>query len=274
MSSSVWVCVAIIILGGIISLGAAIVLLINAFRQHVGWFFLVLCVPFGAMIFASVHWAEAKASYMFRWIGTILIVVGLLGIPGTREQTLKQVKASLGMTEVKGPDLTAQIQEHRNQIETLQAAFARNGTALTQQYQQLDAQRKALKPGDTEAIQKFNEAAADYQARNGLRKQMQEKIASLQTELDGLLETRSRTAAAKVASQKKVVMYATASCPACQVARQYFAQKGVVYEEIDVESSRSSYEAFQKLGGHAVPLIFVGDTRMEGFNAARLDLLL
>lgn len=275
MNSSVLGSLVIMGLGLLLAAGASIVVLINAFRQHVGWFFVVFFLPLGNIIFACVHWAETKVSFVLSFVGIAMMFGGAFAVPEVRDLMMKDVKMKFGIVEQpKAPDLTTQIQEHRNKLELLQGTFAQDGITLTKEYQQLDAQRKALKPGDTGAVTKFNEAAAAYQAKNTARKQMQQQMDTVQKELDGLLEARSRNAATNSASSKKVVMYTTSHCPACKAAKQYFAQKGVNYEEIDVEASRSGYEAFQKLGGHGVPLILVGDKRMDGFSAAALDAML
>jgi glutaredoxin len=50
-------------------------------------------------------------------------------------------------------------------------------------------------------------------------------------------------------------MYTTRRCPACIAAKQYFARRGVPYTEFDVESNGAARSEFDKLGGHAVPLI-------------------
>ncbi len=73
---------------------------------------------------------------------------------------------------------------------------------------------------------------------------------------------------------KQVVIYTTAHCPYCKQAKQYLAQKGVSYREVDVETSISGKEEYRKLGGNGVPLIMVGDQKVEGFSATALDRLL
>ncbi|MEP6671580.1 MAG: glutaredoxin domain-containing protein [Chthoniobacter sp.] len=266
--------IAAIILGLIISTIGTIMVLVAAFRESVIWGLVVLFAPLGNLIYTCMHWAEAKAGFLASVIGGAICAAGLLTIPEIQTQLLTayHLKAP-GSAEKKAPDLTAQIQEHRQHLEALQGAFAQDGTELTKQYQALDAQRKALKPKDTAAITIFNEAAAAYQARNTARKQMQQQIETTQHELEALLDARSRNATPG-ASGKKVVMYTTSHCPACKAAKQYLAQKGVPYDEIDVETSRDGAQAFQKLGGHGVPLILVGDKKVEGFSAQALDALL
>jgi len=251
--------------GAIIATVGTLLLLIAAFRQSILWGLAVLFAPLGNVVFACRHWTEARTGFMASIIGAAICLGGAYTIPEFQAHFWKALTPA---TTASAPDMNTQIQQHRQQLETLQAAFAQDGAELTKEYQALEAQRKALKPTDTEAIAKFNVAAAAYQARNAKRKQMQQEIDTVQRELAALLETRARN---EVANQKKVVMYTTSHCPACKAAKQFLAQKGVPYEEIDVETSRDGAQAFQKLGGRGVPLILVGDKKMEGFNAQALE---
>ena len=254
--------------GALIATVGTLLLLIAAFRQHFLWGLAVLLAPFGNVVFTCMHWAEARAGFLASVIGAGICLGGAYSIPEVQAHFWKAINPAPGAS-ASAPDLGAQIADHRQQLEPLQAAFAQDGADLTKQYQALEAQRKALKPGDAAAITKFNESAAAYQARNAKRKQMQQQIDTLQRELTAMLETRARNEA-EAANRKKVVMYTTSHCPACKAAKQFLAEKGVPYEEIDVETSRDGALAFQKLGGRGVPLILVGDKRMEGFNPQAL----
>jgi glutaredoxin len=71
-----------------------------------------------------------------------------------------------------------------------------------------------------------------------------------------------------------VVMYATRWCPYCHRAREYFERHSVKYVEHDIEGSPEILAAFHELGGRGVPLILVGDKRMEGFSPRAFDALL
>jgi glutaredoxin-like YruB-family protein len=269
-----WYNLAAIGIGALIATIGGILLLIAAFRQSIVWGLVVLLAPLGNLVFTCLHWAESKSAFFASLIGTVILFAGAFTIPDVQAQ-LWQIAAFKGGLHPasSAPDLNTDIQNHRQQLDSLQAAFTQDGADLTRQYQALDAQRKALKPADTAAIAKFNEAAAAYQARNAARKQMQQHIATTQQELEALLDTRSRNAT-QAAASKKVVMYTTSHCPACKAAKQYLAQKGVPYDEVDVETSRDGAQAFQKLGGRGVPLILVGDKKMEGFSPQALDALL
>jgi glutaredoxin len=67
-----------------------------------------------------------------------------------------------------------------------------------------------------------------------------------------------------------VVLYGTASCGYCTAARNHLAQLRVPFTEFDVENDAGARAAFHELGGRGVPLILVGNQRMDGFNAGRL----
>jgi glutaredoxin len=71
-----------------------------------------------------------------------------------------------------------------------------------------------------------------------------------------------------------VVMYATAWCPYCAQARAYFARNGIAYVEHDVEASAAAHAEFRRLGGRGVPLIFVGEERIDGFNELAFEFAL
>jgi len=69
------------------------------------------------------------------------------------------------------------------------------------------------------------------------------------------------------AAMSGVVMYATSWCGACAAAREFMAQQGVRYREIDIEKSDEGRREYQKLGAHGVPILVVNDTTvLHGFN--------
>ena len=82
------------------------------------------------------------------------------------------------------------------------------------------------------------------------------------------LETATVKAAA---SPGRVVMYSTSWCGYCAKARQHFKANGTPYVEHDIEKDRQARQRYDGFGGKGVPVIFIGDARMNGFNAARFD---
>jgi glutaredoxin len=69
----------------------------------------------------------------------------------------------------------------------------------------------------------------------------------------------------------KVVMYATRWCPYCAKARVNFNSNHIAFNEQDIENNSSAKHAYDELGGNGVPLILVGNERMQGFGAEQFD---
>jgi glutaredoxin 3 len=83
-------------------------------------------------------------------------------------------------------------------------------------------------------------------------------------------------------SEPKVVMYATGWCPYCTRARALLQEKGVDFEEIDVDARpEARAEMMARSGRRTVPQIFIGATHVGGCDdlhaleaSGRLDTLL
>lgn len=71
--------------------------------------------------------------------------------------------------------------------------------------------------------------------------------------------------------EPKLVMYGTKWCPYCKKARAYFADRGLVYEERDVEDNHGHQVKYKWLNGAGYPLIYFGAKRFDGFNTKALD---
>lgn len=70
------------------------------------------------------------------------------------------------------------------------------------------------------------------------------------------------------AESKRVVMYSAVWCGYCKQARQYFQQNGISFVEYDIEKDQRARKAYDSIGGNGVPVILVGDKRMNGFSVA------
>jgi glutaredoxin len=70
----------------------------------------------------------------------------------------------------------------------------------------------------------------------------------------------------RAAGGARVVMFSAPGCGYCVKARDYLNQKGVVFEELDVNASEDARRRFQSLGGRGVPLILIGERQISGFD--------
>jgi glutaredoxin len=68
-----------------------------------------------------------------------------------------------------------------------------------------------------------------------------------------------------------VMMYSASWCGVCKQARAYFVAKHIPFTEYDVEQSDKGKHDFAALHGHGVPIILVGNRRMNGFDAGAFD---
>ena len=70
----------------------------------------------------------------------------------------------------------------------------------------------------------------------------------------------------KSGARPRVIMYTTDWCPYCARARRLLEEKGVSFEEIDIDAQPGGWaEMIERSGGsRSVPQIFVGDTHVGG----------
>jgi len=76
------------------------------------------------------------------------------------------------------------------------------------------------------------------------------------------------------ATLNSVRIFTTSWCGICRAAKDYLRSRRIAFTEIDVEQNAEGREEYRRLGGRGVPLITVGQHRMTGFSAARLDRVL
>lgn len=71
-----------------------------------------------------------------------------------------------------------------------------------------------------------------------------------------------------------VIVYTRGGCPYCAMAKTYLTQHRVRFQEYDIYRSEKGSRDFKALGGIGVPIIVVGDKRMDGYDENRLAQLL
>lgn len=72
---------------------------------------------------------------------------------------------------------------------------------------------------------------------------------------------------------KEVVMYSASWCGVCKRARAYFDDQGIYYTEYDVENDPQGRQDYARLGRRGVPIILIGERRMDGFSKSRFQQL-
>lgn len=69
----------------------------------------------------------------------------------------------------------------------------------------------------------------------------------------------------------KPVIYTTVTCPFCKMAKAFFQEQGVEYEEKDVTHDEAlQQEMIKKSGQFAVPVIDIGGEIIVGFQKEKI----
>jgi len=72
----------------------------------------------------------------------------------------------------------------------------------------------------------------------------------------------------------RITLYVARNCAYCRQARQYLQQRGLRFQELDIHRSTRAQKALAQMGARAVPVIVIGETRIDGFDRKRLDAVL
>jgi glutaredoxin-like YruB-family protein len=73
---------------------------------------------------------------------------------------------------------------------------------------------------------------------------------------------------------KNVVIYSSNTCGYCTMAKEYFNENNVEYTEKNVSTDLEARKDLMSKGFMGVPVIYVEDEVIQGFDKAKLDELL
>ena len=78
----------------------------------------------------------------------------------------------------------------------------------------------------------------------------------------------------KKTGSPRITLYSTRRCPHCRQLKQWLQQRGLRFQEFDIERNARAFKEFQRLGGRGVPLLLLNGQRVDGFDPKRLQRLL
>lgn len=73
---------------------------------------------------------------------------------------------------------------------------------------------------------------------------------------------------------KNIKIYSSSTCANCTAAKEYIKEKGYEYEEKNVSLDAEAKKELLSMGYMGVPIIFIDDEAVVGFNKSKLDELL
>lgn len=69
-----------------------------------------------------------------------------------------------------------------------------------------------------------------------------------------------------VKPESEVLLYGASWCKYCEKARLYFQVNQIHYVELDIEKNPEAKEQYQKLKGEIIPVILIGNRRIDGYK--------
>lgn len=70
---------------------------------------------------------------------------------------------------------------------------------------------------------------------------------------------------------RSVKLFSAQWCGYCKKAKRYFIAQGIPFIELDIDKNPAAKREYQALGGISVPIILLGEKRMNGFSIESFD---
>lgn len=130
-------------------------------------------------------------------------------------------------------------------------------------------------PGSSEQIYRWIDSAGQVHFTDEPPPDRQvEQVQPQQPEnLEGVTLQPAPGAVIAVQVNREVVMYSAPQCAVCEEARDYFRKQGIPFKEYNVETSVKGFQDYADLEGRGVPIILVGNRRMNGFSVEAFERL-
>lgn len=65
---------------------------------------------------------------------------------------------------------------------------------------------------------------------------------------------------------ENVIVYTSTNCPHCRQVKSFLSEKGVSYEERNIETNEDYAQQVWDMGMRAVPITVIGDFKIVGMN--------
>ncbi|PHN36901.1 MULTISPECIES: glutaredoxin family protein [Pseudomonas] len=75
----------------------------------------------------------------------------------------------------------------------------------------------------------------------------------------------SQVVSEQVRANARVVLYTTEWCGYCKQIRRFLDQKGIPYQQFDIEKDAQARKAYEALGGGGIPFMDVNGTLIRDF---------
>ena len=77
---------------------------------------------------------------------------------------------------------------------------------------------------------------------------------------------------AEIKPQPRVIVFSTATCSFCNMAKKYFREKGIKFKDVDVSRDPiAAREMVRRSGQQGVPVIDIGGKIVVGFDRVKIN---
>jgi glutaredoxin len=80
----------------------------------------------------------------------------------------------------------------------------------------------------------------------------------------------SQAVSEQVRAQARVVLYTTEWCGYCKQIRRFLDQKGIPYQQFDIDKDAQARKAYEALGGGGIPFVDVNGTLIRDYQPEQI----
>ena len=69
----------------------------------------------------------------------------------------------------------------------------------------------------------------------------------------------------------QVAVYGTETCPFCAKTREFLTAQNIPFADFNIDKSPKAKQEFSTLKGEGVPVVLIGNRRIDGFNKEAIE---
>jgi len=73
-----------------------------------------------------------------------------------------------------------------------------------------------------------------------------------------------------MSNSDQIVVYSGVRCPDCDAVKRYLTEQGLQFTDKNIHKDRASRQELIALGFKSIPVTFVGDEAIQGFDREKL----